>query len=577
MAAVPDSASEQHCMPINAQGQSATCGLTDPLTGIHVTLSALDSSDQRELELVTGDTLVLGRASKSDTKGLMAKANNAYFDCPVVSRQHAQIKLRDSRVFITDTNSLHGTAVNGMRLIPRQICRLKTGDVIKLGDRVLRGDDQHDGLSLKFSILPEARVKADKLSLERFRGYHAPSSNDSEWSSDSESDIEEGHASSSAHTTPEQSKPKLGSWDQPITIDALDEKEGGRSSDAQEVGITTVTFTHDVEDDVQYVAESIFTHQAQDPAAEEQAIEVEADLSQDLSDSDAGSEADGLEPDTGYQYHEYGDLVVETNASDDISEVDNSPCSITAVQPECDTFKLARDEHDQQQMPSTEGSSGRKDWSQTSAPKVRYDPVRGSQPPVTNDQVDHESVPKPINTSYFIQPSFMWSPLAEKSNFGLKFPGDMMMKPMSTFDSTLYPPADEISSTAVHLEHPAESFNKFACGCDQDGPSRCAYTGIQSTGPSEFAPVDTTDRAASKKRKADESMDATTPTAKMPKVPGWETARLDRADVHDRASNDQDAETSKSEEDVTSDVGKRTQSSASKGQTSMLKVAASSG
>jgi hypothetical protein len=50
-----------------------------------------------------------------------------------VSRRHATIRRRGSRVVLLDLNSANGTYVNGKRLGPRQEEPLANGDVIALG------------------------------------------------------------------------------------------------------------------------------------------------------------------------------------------------------------------------------------------------------------------------------------------------------------------------------------------------------------------------------------------------------------------------------------------------------------
>jgi len=114
-------------------------------SAIAVTLTSVsDPSDSRHLIMNSGERVTIGRASKSEAKNLQAQSDNALFDCPVVSRQHAELKVHPFRTYeqqvtITDRESMHGTSVNGKRLTPYMPFSLKTGDHIKFGDKVTRG------------------------------------------------------------------------------------------------------------------------------------------------------------------------------------------------------------------------------------------------------------------------------------------------------------------------------------------------------------------------------------------------------------------------------------------------------
>jgi len=98
----------------------------------------------RMLDITPDRPVTVGRASKSGVKNLQAACDNALFDCPVVSRAHAEFKLvpsapSDKQITITDKQSMHGTSVNGMKLKPETPFTLHVGDVIKFGNKVTRG------------------------------------------------------------------------------------------------------------------------------------------------------------------------------------------------------------------------------------------------------------------------------------------------------------------------------------------------------------------------------------------------------------------------------------------------------
>ena len=101
-----------------------------------------DDVRTRFLRLRHGAKEKIGRSSKHATKGLPPAVENAMFDCPVVSRQHAELSLGESTngrhpdVFITDLGSLHGTTVNRVTLTPHQPMLLRPKDEIHLGQHV---------------------------------------------------------------------------------------------------------------------------------------------------------------------------------------------------------------------------------------------------------------------------------------------------------------------------------------------------------------------------------------------------------------------------------------------------------
>ncbi|KAA8571498.1 hypothetical protein EYC84_001498 [Monilinia fructicola] len=84
----------------------------------------------------------IGRASKSPNKGLQGATDNAWFDSPVMSRNHAEIIYSPSEksIQIRDVGSMHGTFVNGEKL-GDNIKPLNLNDEIAFGVGVRRGMD----------------------------------------------------------------------------------------------------------------------------------------------------------------------------------------------------------------------------------------------------------------------------------------------------------------------------------------------------------------------------------------------------------------------------------------------------
>jgi len=114
---------------------------------VTLTLTALNgdlSIAERVLTLNSkSKTIPVGRASKSVTKGILGAANNAWFDSPVMSRNHATIDFNseDMTVAIKDIGSMHGTYLNDIEL-PKNTPTIITGnDVLVFGAEVRRGSE----------------------------------------------------------------------------------------------------------------------------------------------------------------------------------------------------------------------------------------------------------------------------------------------------------------------------------------------------------------------------------------------------------------------------------------------------
>ncbi|RMY96907.1 hypothetical protein D0862_08336 [Hortaea werneckii] len=211
--------SQRETMPANmhtdpASPSSTSLPPSSATRRVPVTLTpSADPSDLRHLSLV--DRFIIGRASRSEVKNLQASPTNALFDCPVVSRAHAVIDFHprreyDEQVTITDLKSMHGTAVNGQRLLSHAPHILRSGDTIKLGDRVVRGPDHHDGIQITFRRQPLPPILG--------AGTYAVPMDES--ASDVESTFSEQDNFSSAQTTPEQDKFRFGCQLHPFDMDA---------------------------------------------------------------------------------------------------------------------------------------------------------------------------------------------------------------------------------------------------------------------------------------------------------------------------------------------------------------------
>jgi hypothetical protein len=103
-----------------------------------ITLTSPDCN-RRHIVLHPDEPVTIGRSSRSDVEKPSSSTGNALFDCPVVSREHAEFEVRLNTIYITDTGSKHGTFVNSQKLQPSKGFHLRLGDTISLGS----GQSEH--------------------------------------------------------------------------------------------------------------------------------------------------------------------------------------------------------------------------------------------------------------------------------------------------------------------------------------------------------------------------------------------------------------------------------------------------
>ena len=103
-------------------------------------------------------TIQIGRASKSPSKGLQAAVENAWFDSPVMSRNHAEISMNAESNVITiqDIGSMHGTFVNDLQLERHEPSELSDGDLVVFGAEVKRNLDTFPACAFRvnYEFLP---------------------------------------------------------------------------------------------------------------------------------------------------------------------------------------------------------------------------------------------------------------------------------------------------------------------------------------------------------------------------------------------------------------------------------------
>ncbi|KAK6080411.1 Factor arrest protein 10 [Seiridium cupressi] len=146
------------------------------MVAVIVKLTARDAGPQfvvptRNITLAKDrPTVRVGRASKQESKGFVAAEENAWFDSPVMSREHAELTadFDQKTVLIEDTGSLHGTFRRSEhedkedRICTREKVSLRDGDIIRFGTDIYRGQQTfppctvHVELSWNQENLPSA-------------------------------------------------------------------------------------------------------------------------------------------------------------------------------------------------------------------------------------------------------------------------------------------------------------------------------------------------------------------------------------------------------------------------------------
>lgn len=92
----------------------------------------------------------IGRSTKRDAR-LAAQPNNGWFDSPVMSRSHARLLFcpKLNSISVMDTGSLHGTYVNNSRVVPRQLRKLTSGDILRFGAPIQKGRETFQACEVK--------------------------------------------------------------------------------------------------------------------------------------------------------------------------------------------------------------------------------------------------------------------------------------------------------------------------------------------------------------------------------------------------------------------------------------------
>ncbi|KAI1336117.1 hypothetical protein F5Y15DRAFT_219459 [Xylariaceae sp. FL0016] len=140
----------------------------------------------------------VGRASKVSSKGFVAAIDNAWFESPVMSREHAMITADfdsdPTTISIKDTKSLHGTYVTAKndhhserKVDPERPENLTDGDTVRFGIDISRSKETFPPCTVDFHL----EVDADRDSHLANRVFTVPDGVDDEEEEEEDDDASE--------------------------------------------------------------------------------------------------------------------------------------------------------------------------------------------------------------------------------------------------------------------------------------------------------------------------------------------------------------------------------------------------
>ncbi|KAL9036729.1 MAG: hypothetical protein Q9180_004129, partial [Flavoplaca navasiana] len=132
--------------PHHTQNMGLEQELQGGLDAMHqVVMNLIPQGDNRDYTRVitlspSAEPIIIGRASKTTSKGLLAAPQNAWFDSPIMSRQHGRISMTSTGVVqLQDLASTHGTWIRNKRLEGDEYRDIHDGDRITFGSTVTCG------------------------------------------------------------------------------------------------------------------------------------------------------------------------------------------------------------------------------------------------------------------------------------------------------------------------------------------------------------------------------------------------------------------------------------------------------
>ncbi|PHH74143.1 hypothetical protein CDD82_5089 [Ophiocordyceps australis] len=123
-------------------------------------------------------TVTIGRTTSKTGAEYKQSVDNAWINCPVISREHAQITfdLGSKALTIMDLGSLHGTFRNGERLVSKEPQRLEQEDILKFGIVI----NKNDKLFLPYTMKASFRFGTEPRVATLPRTFRVPDSDDGE-------------------------------------------------------------------------------------------------------------------------------------------------------------------------------------------------------------------------------------------------------------------------------------------------------------------------------------------------------------------------------------------------------------
>ncbi|KAJ5792670.1 uncharacterized protein N7503_008648 [Penicillium pulvis] len=115
----------------------------------------IDNDVTRQITLGnTNQTIIIGRSSKRGLKNRLPHQDNGWFDSRVMSRDHAELLTEPGKMIlnINDLGSTHGTWLNNNRLIFGEATPLLSGDILRFGVDVERGEDVFPALVVRCKV-----------------------------------------------------------------------------------------------------------------------------------------------------------------------------------------------------------------------------------------------------------------------------------------------------------------------------------------------------------------------------------------------------------------------------------------
>ncbi|KAF7719709.1 FHA domain-containing protein [Penicillium ucsense] len=139
-----------------------------------------DTPHIRTLSLSTSNPRVdIGRSSQREGKQRTPTSENGWFDSRVVSRDHAVLALKEKTIIVRDYGSTHGTWLNDTRLSVGKDTPLSSGDILRFGVDVDRGDEHFPALSVRCDVawvLPESGTGTHNPNIEEAKADRTPHS-----------------------------------------------------------------------------------------------------------------------------------------------------------------------------------------------------------------------------------------------------------------------------------------------------------------------------------------------------------------------------------------------------------------